>query len=149
MPSDYGEPDTTGMAVTRRGQRGDRGARLVAEDVAFDPGRHLRHRRVRHPLHQRRVAAPDLGVEGGHRVGRTPETLDAPPGDDRAVGQRAGGRRETTVAGHSFSARRIAEADGLGGALSVLSLTIDAGRVVAVDIVRNPDKLRHVAAPGA
>jgi RNA polymerase sigma-70 factor, ECF subfamily len=35
-----------------------------------------------------------------------------------------------------------------GGVLSVISLTIDAGRVVAVDIVRNPDKLRHVAAPG-
>jgi RNA polymerase sigma-70 factor, ECF subfamily len=28
-------------------------------------------------------------------------------------------------------------------------LTIDAGRIVAVDIVRNPDKLRHVEVPGA
>lgn len=32
----------------------------------------------------------------------------------------------------------IVEADGA----SVVSLTIDAGRIVAVDIVRNPDKLR-------
>ena len=32
----------------------------------------------------------------------------------------------------------IVEAD----ATSVVSLTIDAGRITAVDIVRNPDKLR-------
>ena len=50
---------------------------------------------------------------------------------------------------------RIADVNGApglivedSGVLSVISLTIDAGRVVAVDIVRNPDKLRHVAAPG-
>ena len=30
---------------------------------------------------------------------------------------------------------------------AVLSLTVDAGRIVAVNVVRNPDKLRHV--PGA
>ncbi|HVO54156.1 MAG TPA: RNA polymerase sigma factor SigJ [Solirubrobacterales bacterium] len=30
------------------------------------------------------------------------------------------------------------------GTVSVVSLTIDAGRIVSVDIVRNPDKLRHV-----
>jgi RNA polymerase sigma-70 factor (ECF subfamily) len=35
-----------------------------------------------------------------------------------------------------------------GGDMSVVSLTVDAGRIVAVDIVRNPDKLRHVEVPG-
>ncbi len=33
-------------------------------------------------------------------------------------------------------------------ATSVYSLTIDAGRIVAIDIVRNPDKLRGLAEPG-
>jgi RNA polymerase sigma-70 factor (ECF subfamily) len=36
-----------------------------------------------------------------------------------------------------------------GQAVSVVSLTLDAGRIVAVDIVRNPDKLRHVEVPGS
>jgi RNA polymerase sigma-70 factor (ECF subfamily) len=34
-----------------------------------------------------------------------------------------------------------------GEVLSVVALSIDGGRIVAVDIVRNPDKLRHVEAP--
>ncbi len=33
------------------------------------------------------------------------------------------------------------------GTVSVVSLTNDAGRLIAVDLVRNPDKLRHVEAP--
>jgi RNA polymerase sigma-70 factor (ECF subfamily) len=33
------------------------------------------------------------------------------------------------------------------GFLSVISLTVDAGRIVAIDIVRNPDKLATVPAP--
>jgi RNA polymerase sigma-70 factor (ECF subfamily) len=36
-----------------------------------------------------------------------------------------------------------------GEAVTVVSLTIDAGRIVAVDIVRNPEKLRHVEVPGS
>jgi RNA polymerase sigma factor (sigma-70 family) len=36
-----------------------------------------------------------------------------------------------------------------GEILSVFSCTIDAGRIVALDVVRNPDKLRHVPPPGA
>lgn len=31
-----------------------------------------------------------------------------------------------------------------GENLNVLSLTTDAGRIVALDVVRNPEKLRHV-----
>ncbi len=34
-----------------------------------------------------------------------------------------------------------------GENLNVLSFTIDAGRIVALDVVRNPDKLRHVQLP--
>jgi RNA polymerase sigma-70 factor, ECF subfamily len=34
-----------------------------------------------------------------------------------------------------------------GSRLNVLSLTIDAGRIVALDVVRNPEKLRHVRLP--
>jgi RNA polymerase sigma-70 factor, ECF subfamily len=35
-----------------------------------------------------------------------------------------------------------------GKNLNVLSFTIDAGRIVALDVVRNPEKLRHVEVPG-
>jgi RNA polymerase sigma-70 factor (ECF subfamily) len=35
-----------------------------------------------------------------------------------------------------------------GKNLNVLSLTTDAGRIVALDVVRNPDKLRHEKLPG-
>jgi RNA polymerase sigma-70 factor, ECF subfamily len=35
-----------------------------------------------------------------------------------------------------------------GETLNVLSLTTDGGRIVALDVVRNPDKLRHVRLPG-
>ncbi len=34
-----------------------------------------------------------------------------------------------------------------GKNLNVLSFTIDAGRIVALDVVRNPEKLRHVELP--
>jgi len=34
------------------------------------------------------------------------------------------------------------------GATNVYSLTIDAGRITAIDVVRNPDKLRRLAEPG-
>jgi RNA polymerase sigma-70 factor (ECF subfamily) len=33
-----------------------------------------------------------------------------------------------------------------GGDRSVIAFTLDAGRIVAIDVVRNPDKLRGVAA---
>ncbi len=34
-----------------------------------------------------------------------------------------------------------------GQALNVMSFAFDAGRIVAIDIVRNPEKLAHVAVP--
>ena len=36
----------------------------------------------------------------------------------------------------------LRDADGV---LSVIAFTVDSGRITAVDIVRNPEKLRHVA----
>jgi RNA polymerase sigma factor (sigma-70 family) len=39
--------------------------------------------------------------------------------------------------------------DDGGTAPAVFSFTVDAGRIVAIDIVRNPDKLHHVPAPRA
>ena len=49
----------------------------------------------------------------------------------------------------------IADVNGLPGLLlegdgvmNVFSFTVDAGRIVAIDIVRNPQKLRHIATDG-
>lgn len=39
----------------------------------------------------------------------------------------------------------LVEGDGV---MSVISFTVDAGRIVAIDIVRNPQKLRHVPTDG-
>jgi RNA polymerase sigma-70 factor (ECF subfamily) len=36
---------------------------------------------------------------------------------------------------------------GADDALTVIALTVDGGRITAVDIVRNPDKLRRVPEP--
>jgi RNA polymerase sigma-70 factor (ECF subfamily) len=33
------------------------------------------------------------------------------------------------------------------GTISVISIAIDANRITAINIVRNPDKLTHVPAP--
>ena len=35
-----------------------------------------------------------------------------------------------------------------GGVLSVISFTVDRGRIAAIDVVRNPDKLTGVREPG-
>jgi len=32
-----------------------------------------------------------------------------------------------------------------GGVLTVMALTVDAGRIVAIDVIRDPDKLTAVA----
>ena len=39
----------------------------------------------------------------------------------------------------------LRDADGV---LSVISFTIDGGRITAIDVVRNPDKLSGVREPG-
>jgi len=35
-----------------------------------------------------------------------------------------------------------------GGVLSVISFTVDGGRITAIDVVRNPDKPGGVREPG-
>ena len=39
----------------------------------------------------------------------------------------------------------LRDADGV---LSVISFTVDRGRIAAIDVVRNPDKLTDVREPG-
>jgi RNA polymerase sigma-70 factor, ECF subfamily len=39
----------------------------------------------------------------------------------------------------------LRDADGV---LSVISFTVDSGRIAAIDVVRNPDKLTGVREPG-
>ena len=39
----------------------------------------------------------------------------------------------------------VVDADGV---LSVISFTVDGGRITAIDVVRNPDKLSGVREPG-
>lgn len=39
----------------------------------------------------------------------------------------------------------LRDADGV---LSVISFTVDGGRIAAIDVVRNPDKLTGVREPG-
>ena len=39
----------------------------------------------------------------------------------------------------------LRDADGV---LSVISFTVDGGRIIAIDVVRNPDKLGAVREPG-
>jgi RNA polymerase sigma-70 factor, ECF subfamily len=39
----------------------------------------------------------------------------------------------------------MVDADGV---LSVVSFTVDGGRIIAIDVVRNPDKLGGVREPG-
>jgi RNA polymerase sigma-70 factor (ECF subfamily) len=63
------------------------------------------------------------------------------------------GLRHAAARGGGETEGRLARVNGATGlvlvdaeATSVVSLTIDAGRIAAVDIVRNPEKLRRLAA---
>lgn len=74
-------------------------------------------------------------LEGADRVGRALLALD----------------RKRQRDGRAYSGRLAEVNGGLGvvfhdgEALNVMSFTIDAGRIVAVHVVRNPEKLAHVA----
>jgi RNA polymerase sigma-70 factor (ECF subfamily) len=92
-----------------------------------------------------------LRADGG---GQVPSARKPLFGAQRIARALVGLKRASADGGRTIR-HEIADVNGApglivddGGVLSVISLTIDAGRVVAVDIVRNPDKLRHVAAPG-
>jgi RNA polymerase sigma-70 factor, ECF subfamily len=39
----------------------------------------------------------------------------------------------------------LRDADGV---LSVISFTVDGGRIAAIDVIRNPDKLADASEPG-
>jgi RNA polymerase sigma-70 factor (ECF subfamily) len=92
-----------------------------------------------------------LRADGGGHVPTASKPLRGAPRIARALVRlaRASAHNGRTVR------RRIADVNGAPGlivddgqALNVISLTIDAGRIVAVDIVRNPDKLRGIGAAG-
>ncbi|HEX6688701.1 MAG TPA: sigma-70 family RNA polymerase sigma factor [Solirubrobacterales bacterium] len=81
-----------------------------------------------------RVPAARFPLEGAERVARTLLSLE----------------RKRQHAGHEMRGTP-GLINGLlgfvyyeGENLNVLSFTIDSGRIVALDVVRNPDKLRHV-----
>lgn len=83
------------------------------------------------------VPSAQLPLEGAERVGRA---LLAVERKLERQGRRARGRMHM-----------VNGAPGLvvlhGDVLNVLSFTIDARRIVALDVVRNPEKLRHVPSP--
>jgi RNA polymerase sigma-70 factor (ECF subfamily) len=129
FPASREEGERIALAFALAWQAGDTAA-LVA---LLDPDAVLRSDGGGHVPSARK---PLLGAE---RIARALVALGR-------VNDRAG--RETSG---GFAA--INGAPGLilddGEAMSVVSLTVDAGRIAAIDIVRNPDKLRHVEVPGA
>jgi RNA polymerase sigma-70 factor, ECF subfamily len=97
------------------------------------------------------VLDPDavLRADGGGKVNSAGKPL---LGADRIARALLGLRRSAARHGYETEGRlaRINGATGLvlvnEEATSVVSLTIDAGRITAVDIVRNPEKLRRLGA---
>jgi RNA polymerase sigma-70 factor (ECF subfamily) len=95
------------------------------------------------------VLDPDavMRADGGGKVPAAGKPL---VGADRIVRVLLGLARAAARQGVEPEGRlaRVNGATGLiireRGATNVYSLTIDAGRITAIDVVRNPDKLRHV-----
>jgi RNA polymerase sigma-70 factor, ECF subfamily len=87
--------------------------------------------------------------DGGGKVPAAGKPL---VGADRIIRALAGFARAAARQGIEPEGRfaRVNGAAGLvieeRGATNVYSLTIDAGRITAIDVVRNPDKLRHLGA---
>ena len=79
-----------------------------------------------------RAIAARRPLHGARRVAGVLEAFNRMAGDARVRVARVNDRPGLVVVG-----------DG-PRVTAVLSLTVDAGRIVAVDVVRNPDKLRHV-----
>jgi RNA polymerase sigma-70 factor (ECF subfamily) len=84
------------------------------------------------------VPAARKPLRGAERIARALVAL-------ARSGARAGRRPRGAMAAVNGAPGLVID-DGLS--LSVVSLTVDRGRIVAVDIVRNPEKLRHVEVPG-
>jgi RNA polymerase sigma-70 factor (ECF subfamily) len=98
------------------------------------------------------VLDPDavLRADGGGKVPSAGKALHGAERISRALlGLRRGAERQGRETQGRFA--RVNGATGLvlvdEEATSVVSLTIDAGRITAVDIVRNPEKLRRLAEP--
>jgi ATP-dependent exoDNAse (exonuclease V) alpha subunit len=74
-------------------------------------------------------------------------------GADRVIRMLMGMRRSRRNRGLRGRAAMVNGMLGLvtdsadGGELTVLSFTIDDGRIVAIDSIRNPEKLTHVEGP--
>ncbi|WP_243719664.1 RNA polymerase sigma factor SigJ [Actinomadura sp. KC06] len=96
------------------------------------------------------VLAPEVVLrgDGGGKVSTVPRVLRG--ADEVAAAMLAfsgapiSGLRVTTVNGSPGIVAR-----GIDGNLSVAAITVDAGRIVAIDVVRNPDKLTTVQEPDA
>jgi RNA polymerase sigma-70 factor, ECF subfamily len=91
-----------------------------------------------------------LRADGGGKVASAGRPLE---GSERIARALLGLRRSTLRRGIEVGGR-LARVNGAAGIVltepgitSVVSLTIDDGRITAVDIVRNPDKLRRVGEP--
>jgi len=98
------------------------------------------------------VLDPDaiLRADGGGKVNSVGKPL---LGADR-ISRALFGLRRGTIRHERDVEGRLARVNGAAGlvlvepdATSVVSLTIDAGRITAIDIVRNPDKLHGLAGP--
>lgn len=97
------------------------------------------------------VLDPDVTFrsDGG---GKVVAVLTPQHGADRVARTLAGFARAAARRGGDVRGG-LADVNGLPGLVlrdgdvtSVVSLTVDRGRIVAIDVVRNPDKLRHVRA---
>ncbi len=127
FPADRAEEERVVAAFALAWREGDHAALL---DV-LDPGAVMRS-------------------DGGGRVHAAGRPL---LGADRIARALLGLRRATARRGHAIE-DRLARVNGAVGlvlvdreATSVVSLTIDAGRIAAIDVVRNPDKLRRLTPP--
>ncbi|WUH98084.1 RNA polymerase sigma factor SigJ [Spirillospora sp. NBC_00431] len=98
------------------------------------------------------LLAPDVVLrgDGGGKVGTVPRVMR---GAEEVAGAllafsgdapRGGALRVATVNGSPGVVAR-----GIDGNLSVAAIVVDAGRIVAVNVVRNPDKLTSVQEPDA
>ncbi len=91
-----------------------------------------------------------LRADGG---GRVPTASKPLRGAGRIAQMLIGLARASAKAGRTWRGRlaRVNGATGIvveeGGTTSVYSLTLDGGRIVAIDIVRNPEKLRRLSPP--
>lgn len=84
-----------------------------------------------------RVIAARRPVDGAERVARTLVAFGT------AHAARGGAVRGGLVVVNELPGLALYDGETLG----VFSFTIDGGRIVAIDVVRNPDKLRHVPLP--